>query len=395
MNRAPRPTRSQRLLRAGMLVATAVTLCGAYVLIAGPLGLAPPQTGDARAGDLPPADPRAPGARVAVDPAPVSGPRSPAAGLGDAPEVTLRWPLKPFDSPHPIRGTFAEPRGLFGIGHDDAKGAAHARRLARLDPVNTPGNRTLHIGVDIMGKDNAPVYAVEDGVAKVGGSGQDRWVQVGNYRYVHIRPTVRSGQPVKAYATPIGSILPGDGHVHLTRYWKGQPVNQLAFGGFVGWQDTAPPVLGRLRIFTGDGTEFSKHRLKGKMAFFIRAEDRQSQGGNESGIYLLSYRLVDRFGRDAIAPHTVFELRHLPRDDASQKLFSTGSTRHEGLTNFFYRLSLREPDGMLDTARLRPGRYRLEVTAMDAAGNATQRTYHLRNRPQGAFLKDFRNARAS
>lgn len=372
---------------AGMAVA--VTLVGFYVALVGP----PEMPQDARA-SLPPRDVTAPGNVAPAPDDPVStGPQSPTAGMGSAPQVTLRWPIKPFDEPHPIRGTFGEPRGIFGAGYDNATGPRYARLMAALDPVTTPGTRTLHPGIDIMGEANQAVYAVQDGVARTGGSGQDTWVEVGDYRYVHIRPTVADGARVEAHATKIGEILPGDEHVHLTRTWRGRPVNPLAFGAFVGWQDTAPPVLGRLRVFDADGTESSQHRLKGRVAIFVRARDPQSQGGQQSGIYLLSYRLLNRDGVTVAGPHTVFELRHEPGRTDRQRLYTSGSTRHDALPNFFYRVTLREPDGLLDSARVRPGRYTLEITAADVAGNVTTRAYPLRNRPQGQFLADFPNAR--
>jgi len=53
------------------------------------------------------------------------------------------WPLKPFRKPHPIRGTFGDPRF-----HLSAEGALSA----------------FHFGVDIAARDGTAVYAVEPGV---------------------------------------------------------------------------------------------------------------------------------------------------------------------------------------------------------------------------------------
>src|SRR5881275_2234 len=50
------------------------------------------------------------------------------------------WPVKPFHKPHPIRGTFGDPRF-----HLDAEGQLSA----------------FHFGVDIPVRDGTPVYAVE------------------------------------------------------------------------------------------------------------------------------------------------------------------------------------------------------------------------------------------
>ena len=53
------------------------------------------------------------------------------------------WPLKPFNRPHPIRGTFGDPRF-----HLSAEASLSA----------------FHFGVDIAARDGTRVYAVEPGV---------------------------------------------------------------------------------------------------------------------------------------------------------------------------------------------------------------------------------------
>src|SRR5215210_9449365 len=56
---------------------------------------------------------------------------------------SYRWPLKPFDRQHPVRGLFGDPRI---VGHDAEHG-------------------TFHFGIDISARDGTPVYATLNGTA--------------------------------------------------------------------------------------------------------------------------------------------------------------------------------------------------------------------------------------
>ena len=90
------------------------------------------------------------------------------------------WPVKPFDAPHAVRGSFGDPRY-----HLDAESVLSA----------------FHFGIDIVAPDGAPVYAVEPGVVirlhadsvTVGRPSGRR------YGYWHIRPIVRGGSHVRLH----------------------------------------------------------------------------------------------------------------------------------------------------------------------------------------------------
>ena len=85
------------------------------------------------------------------------------------------WPVKPFHKPHPIRGTFGDPRF-----HLDAEGELSA----------------FHFGVDIVARDGAPVYAVEPGVVVRRHATRSRSAVPSGRRfgYWHVRPVVKAGR---------------------------------------------------------------------------------------------------------------------------------------------------------------------------------------------------------
>src|SRR5439155_9746125 len=102
------------------------------------------------------------------------------------------WPLKPFRKPHPIRGTFGDPRF-----HLSAEGALSA----------------FHFGVDIAARDGTAVYAVAPGFVRARRT--DVTVRRRNGRafgYWHIRPVVHTGQHVRVHQL-LGYIMPAWGHV--------------------------------------------------------------------------------------------------------------------------------------------------------------------------------------
>src|SRR3982074_1169965 len=100
------------------------------------------------------------------------------AGSGSA--SAYSWPVKPFHKPHPIRGTFGDPRF-----HLDAEGQLSA----------------FHFGVDIVARDGSPVYSVDPGVVvrrhrdsvTIGRDSGHR------FGYWHIRPVVKTGRHVRTH----------------------------------------------------------------------------------------------------------------------------------------------------------------------------------------------------
>jgi hypothetical protein len=301
------------------------------------------------------------------------------------------WPVKPFYCQHPIRATFGEPRGIVGAKLK-MQGERRARALSAMNQVQSVGRRLLHTGVDIVARDGTPVYAIESGTVKLGGIGYDRNVTVGRFGYWHITPRVTDGQRAVARVTVLGTIIRGQGHLHLTRYSRpgGIPVNPFLSGGLRPYRDTAAPQISSLAAYAPDGTRQSLSDLRGPAVLAVRTQDIQSSGGYQTGIYSLNYSLT-RAGRTrpTIGPIHAMRFGRLKHEEVpTNTLFTLGSARHGVRTKFWYRISDGSPthDGLLHTESIPPGRYRLRIQAADARGNERVRVFTIQvaGRERGA-----------
>jgi len=310
---------------------------------------------------------------------------APPIAAGHAPPIRHRWPVRAFDGPHPVRATFGEPRGLVGVkGAAGLTGAALVEFLETLNPLAVVGRRIIHHGIDIKAPDGTKVFAVTDGVASVGGgTGYGRWVQVGVFRYIHLDNTVDPGTHVRAFHTVIGTVYKGQGHVHFTRWYQGNPVNPLRFGGPVGYADTAKPVIENMIALGANGQRVALDEISGPVALLVRAVDVQSQGGLEGGLYRLSYAITDADGRVAVGPYNVLQMDMIPSIAYGNIMYTVQSTRHTLQPSWLYRLTLKSPsgDGLLRTGRLRPGRYTVEVVTGDLKNNIERRYFPITVHP--------------
>ena len=140
-----------------------------------------------------------------------------------APGAIPGWPIKPFHNQHAIRAGLNELRAA-----------------------------NFHVAVDIQAHDGQPVYALQSGYASIRYPGTgDVNVDVGNFDYWHVRPSVRSGQYVTAYRTVLGHVLSGFSHVALSEVDNAVYINPLRPGGSLRpYRDTEPPIIGIPRIFS-------------------------------------------------------------------------------------------------------------------------------------------------
>ena len=250
------------------------------------------------------------------------------------------WPLKPFRGRHLLRAGINELR-----------------------PAN------LHFGVDILGRDGTPVYAVQGGrVEEVVRAGRDTRVRVGSFEYWHISPSVSQGQRVGAYGEALGTILPGAGHVHLSELSGGRYLNPLRPGGRVlaPWRDDARPVLGRPRFLPG-----GRVSIHG----FDPVASPGSPGAHSPvlGLAGLAYRVWDEHGRRGRLQWALRGTQHLPNSQR-RAIYAPGShpaaaecaaLRRPCRPNWAYRLA----GGLAPRLKLRPRRaYRLTAYAFDWAG---------------------------
>ena len=310
---------------------------------------------------------------------------SPPVGAGRFPDRRLHWPLRPFDSPHPVRATFGEPRGLVGVpAAAGVAGAALVHVLESINQLSVPGRRIIHHGIDIKAPDGSRVYAITNGVARIGGgTGYGRWVQVGDFRYVHLADTVREGARVRAMRTVLGTVYEGQGHVHLSRFHEGRPINPLAFGALIGYEDHAAPVIGALTALSPSGARMDLDALWGPVGLCVRAHDVQGDGGLGTGLYRMSYVIFDEDDEVAVGPYHLFRMDQIPITPVGNLMYTVSSTRHRTQPDITYRVTLKSPsgDGYLRTGRMPPGRYRLRVSGADVRGNETARDFPIRVRP--------------
>jgi hypothetical protein len=257
-----------------------------------------------------------------------------------APGAVPGWPVRPFHRQHPLRAGLNELR-----------------------PAN------LHFGVDIVARDRTPVYAVQGGrVEAVVHAGRDTRVSVGSFEYWHISPSVAEGQQVSAYGEPLGRILPGAGHVHLSELSGGRYLNPLRPGGRVlaPWRDDARPVLGRPRFRSGGRVE-------------IRGFDPVSRRGQRTPVLALAglaYRLWDERGQRGPLQWALRGTQVLPNGQRGA-IYAPGSRpgaakcvalRHPCRSNWVYRLA----GGLAPRLHVQERRaYRLTAYAFDWSGKRT------------------------
>jgi hypothetical protein len=258
----------------------------------------------------------------------------------------IGWPLVPFHQQHPIRAGLNELR---------------------------PGS--LHVGVDIQARDGAAVYAVQPGVARVlAPSGPNARVQVGNYVYWHITPTVRTGELVIPFKTVLGAVMAGYGHIAFSEIdAPGTYVNPLRPGGSVlePHVDRTRPVIGAPSVAANGQVIVPAYSPQ----TFVR---RTTYVTPVLAPAAIAYRLYDSHGSAItplewgfrgthLLPYWERSLIYVPRSHAPG--YACFATRSVCVPNWVYRVAggLAPP---LPTAAA-PGRYRVTIYAWDWGDNET------------------------
>jgi hypothetical protein len=312
------------------------------------------------------------------------------------------WPVQPLHRPHPIRGSFLDPRPdpeLGAIYHDGVDIAVRDDRPER----GAPRGRTHR------------VYAIEGGrVLSATPRGVRGLVDLGHFRYEHVDSLVERGDLVSP-GQLIGWTCFDSWHVHLGEFvFTGDGgrivVNPLRPGGKVHpYVDTAAPDIREIRFYTPAtprwdrrpanvarlpqaGRRLDKRRLSGRIDVRVHVDDPQSFIGwfaevpwlaaphhpyrvaatvtqsatgrvVRAGEVFRSERMLDVRAGQHFAPGTE---QNLPAN-ACMRLHRT--VRCDGI--YWFRLF---PAPYWDTTRLPNGRYRLRIQAWDAVGNASSAT---------------------
>jgi hypothetical protein len=286
-----------------------------------------------------------------------------------------QWPMKPFDQPHPIRGSFGDPRTLF-----------------RAEPTQTgvlrgTGSFAFHFGVDISAPDGTNVYPVLSGVVtKV----TREWVavDVGRdrvFQYWHIHPAVRVGDRATMGETLLGRTMDGFQHLHFSELQDSRSVNPLRPSGLSPYSDTTTPYVKELTMrATATGRDLVPNMVGGRVLFVAEAYDSPELAipapWNNMPVTpaRITWRIQHMTGRIVVRSSLARDVRHtIPRRDEFWDYYARGT--FQNMSVFAHHYSYGQPGRFLyrlskqafDTRSLRDGVYDLVVTVSDIAGNSS------------------------
>jgi hypothetical protein len=175
-----------------------------------------------------------------------------AAVVLPAGAVAYSWPLKPFHRPHPIRGSFGDPR--FHLGAESALSS-------------------FHFGVDISARDGQAVYSVSRGYVHAYAAHLTVTSRTSReYGYWHVRPVVRTGKHVKAHQL-IGHVIAGWGHVHFAESYRRAYKDPLRKGALTPYYDKTAPVVEGMRLLRDDGSAADPGHITGPLSVIVSAWD--------------------------------------------------------------------------------------------------------------------------
>lgn len=268
-----------------------------------------------------------------------------------APGAIPGWPIEPFHKQHAIRAGINELR---------------------------PSGP--HVAVDIEAANFAPVYAIQSGYVSIRYMGTaDVNVDVGNFDYWHIHPTVSDGQYIVAYQTELGWVLYNERHVAFSELGpQGEYINPLRPGGsLLPYTDTIAPVIGVPHVYSD-----------GRMT--VGAFDPQSFVSRDTTYETpvlapaaLAWRLYNARGASLTGLQWALRGSQVYPPDLQGVFYAPGAmnpgydcfaSKRRCIPNWVYWLAggLTEP---LPVASLPRGRYRLTVYAWDWAGNTSALDY--------------------
>ena len=280
------------------------------------------------------------------------------AAVAPAAASAYDWPLRPFRAMHAIRGGFDDPRY-----HVD------------------PGVRetSFHFGVDIVAQDLAPVYAVAAGRAVIAAGHVAVQTGTREFGYWHVLPAVSTGQRIRLHQL-VGVVGTGWGHLHFAESQGGVYVNPLRPRALSPYVDRTRPVVASVAAVSPDGVRLDPRHVSGTIGIVAEAYDtpplappppwqdarlvpaqlrwRLVRGGEE----LEYWRTTADLGV-SLLPERLYDLVYAP---------GTYQNRANRPGRYVFWL-----DRELDTRRLEPGTYEVEVQASDAAGNRGSGTLEL------------------
>jgi hypothetical protein len=259
------------------------------------------------------------------------------------------WPLRPFGRAHPVRGYFNDPR-ISGT------------------------SRAFHFGIDIVGANGTPVFAVEGGRVH---KERKRDIAVVSPRgpvfaYWHIIPVVRHRQEVRKHQL-LGHIEEPWLHVHFAENVRGVYRNPLRPGAIAPWVDpTSPRIAGIEFVRAGTQQALSPLDVKGDVDVIVEAWDKPPlpvpPPWHDLAVTpaLLRWRVLR--GREVVRPWRApvdFRRTMLPAS-LFHAVYAQGTRQNKPNKVGRYRFYVAHG---WTTSRLRNGLYRLQVSAADVHGN--------------------------
>ncbi len=262
---------------------------------------------------------------------------------------SYNWPCKPFDSQHPVNGTFCECRG--NVDH-------------------------FHDGVDIGLKKGGAVYSVVDEIVTSIGMpnqyGSNAWVRAGRYAYVHINPnsSLSVGDSVKAFETILGWTN-SQNHIHFKDGYPGGETNALRMsGGLSPMHDSYNPEIKSVKFYKNNSTKlFSDNKVKGRLDIVCNAAEISDLGdyGGNNGIYKIGYDILNSNREVVHGPVYPFKFDVIPSSDSYMKnVYFTGSNNQ---THIYIITNKVEQDNYLDVTHWSAGDYSARIFAYDSYSN--------------------------
>jgi murein DD-endopeptidase MepM/ murein hydrolase activator NlpD len=294
------------------------------------------------------------------------------------PQAGYPWPVKPFNRPHPIRGSFGDPRTLF-----------HARPT-EAGLMTGGGSFTFHWGVDVWAPNGTKVYPVVSGVvsqvsdeAVAVDTGQGRV-----FHYWHIRPQVGVGDHVVAGETTLGPIKAPFEHVHFAELQNGKIVNPLQVGHLTPYDDTTVPQVESISLRRADtGRDLMSTFVRGRVLLIAEAYDSLQMPVH--GIWhglpvapaLITWKLRRWNGKLIVGERVAADFRQsIPSNTLFWSYYARGT--YQNMSVFYPHYNWGQPGRFLfnltrtafDTRTVEDGLYDLVVTATDIRGNHSSKS---------------------
>jgi murein DD-endopeptidase MepM/ murein hydrolase activator NlpD len=297
---------------------------------------------------------------------------------------SYQWPIKPFDKPHPIRGSFGDPRTVFF-------GPPTEESL-----MTGSGKFNFHFGVDIWAPNGTAVYPVLDGtVSGVSFENHREYVEFvtpsgRNFQYWHVWASVRLGQRVEAGKTVLGRIMKPFEHVHFAELRGNTIVNPLAPGHLTPYADTTAPRVASITLRKDErGPALVPTFVRGSVQMITEAYDTRQMRipGVWQPMPVAPARVaweLRGLGGKAVARGVAADFSSsIPSNSVFWSYYARGT--YQNMSVFGPRYSWGQPGCFLfkltrspfDTTKVPDGVYDLVVTVSDIRGNSSSKALRL------------------